>query len=274
MASLNGQTPANTYEGLLKTNDNGTLPSGADPAESITDGAGNASNLKLHQDKVDFSRIEINGNAGSQRDYLKNNGSGSLVWSQDGLVPSVGTTDQVLTKTAGGYDWADGGIQVRNGYEFGACVPVFATTGMAVSGETDFVNGDYVKIGDLVHIAFSCKILTANDGAIIKTAGWLLESTLRNFPFPTVSNGWGAMQTYNQVIGWNVSTQFLKIQNGHHGTWTVTSPEGDLLKSGKVYIGHVHGGGIFNYFVLASEGADYNIPTGSFIQIMGTFKTG
>jgi hypothetical protein len=100
MASLNGQTPANTYEGLLKTNDNGTLPSGADPAESITDGAGNASNLKLHQDKVDFDRIEINGNDGVQGDYLKNNGSGNLVWSQDGLAPS-------------GYDWANTAINNR-----------------------------------------------------------------------------------------------------------------------------------------------------------------
>ena len=105
MASLNGQTPANTYEGLLKTNDNGTLPSGADPAESITDGAGNASNLKLHQDKVDFDRIEINGNDGVQGDYLKNNGSGNLVWSQDGLAPS-------------GYDWANTAINNRiNGVE-------------------------------------------------------------------------------------------------------------------------------------------------------------
>jgi hypothetical protein len=111
MASLNGQTPANTYEGLLKTNDNGTLPSGADPAEPITDGAGNASNLKLHQDKVDFSRLEINGNTGNQGDYLQNNGSGSLVWSP---LDISGKEDVANKNMANGYAGLDQYAQIAN----------------------------------------------------------------------------------------------------------------------------------------------------------------
>lgn len=107
MASLNGQTPANTYQGLLKTNDNGTLPSGADPAVPVTDGAGNETPLKLHQDKVDIRKLEINGNDGNQGEYVRNNGSGSLVWSDAGLAPFGGTANQVLQKdTNTNYDYS------------------------------------------------------------------------------------------------------------------------------------------------------------------------
>jgi hypothetical protein len=157
MASLNGQTPADTYEGLLKTNDNGTLPSGADPAEPITDGAGNASNLKLHQDKVDFSQLEINGNTGNQGDYLKNNGSGSLVWSP---LDISGKEDVANKNALNGYAGLDQFGQIAN-----AQIPVnlgnHSINALTVFGTSDFkATVDFEKGVDFEDIVSFSKNVT------------------------------------------------------------------------------------------------------------------
>lgn len=56
MASLSGQSINTTYEGLLKTNDNGVLPTGFTNVP-VTDGAGNATGLRLGQDYIGIEPV-------------------------------------------------------------------------------------------------------------------------------------------------------------------------------------------------------------------------
>ena len=92
MASLQGTTPADTYQGLLKTNNNNTLPSGVDAAESITDGLGNESKIKLHQDYVDIAKLRADGTEGTQGQVLQAGTNGAIQWAAVPTPSVINTT--------------------------------------------------------------------------------------------------------------------------------------------------------------------------------------
>jgi hypothetical protein len=298
MASLNGQTPADTYEGLLKLYNNGTMPSGISAPTTVSDGAGNPSDLRLHEDCVEITRLSAGGTFGFDGQYLGQTGSGNLKWKDDGLipngglfgqvlrkinsenrnyswqsvneVPSGGTTNQVLTKTASGYAWANSGAT-----EFGTFTPDLTNGYGAGNTNSPQRVGHYVKIGNWAYL--TGKINTQN-GAIFSNDN--TGPSFSGVPFsPDTTASINKNFNFNTVFGWPPPPPaFSGFLGGSNGRFTIVSSTGVFITDG-----HIVGYGSFNkdtpnptvmqpYFV-AHSSSPVSVPNGAVLQFQFAYKT-
>lgn len=292
MASLNGQTPADTYEGLLKTNDNGTMPSGNDPAEVVTDGAGNASDLKLHNNHIEVRRLKTSIDFGDAGKYLGQNGNGVLNWKDDGLAPSGGASGQVLTKVDGtnyNYSWQDAGGGIPTPPSFvGHSLQVINSAGdigwrpnYVDYGTTNFIVGAssatyqlsaYYRIGQVTHCVGAMRFGSAVTIKANAIDAYTSNTYIQNLPFSATESG--ADSNFNKSFaitstpnsGWppGFTYTFNEWRGGTIGQWSVVSSTGVLLKTGVIAFGSTFNSGTaineFAYPIV--ESANYTIASG------------
>lgn len=295
MASLNGQTPADTYEGLLKLYNNGTLPSGISPPTTVSDGAGNPSDLRLHEDWVEITRLSAGGIFGLDGQYLGQTGSGNLQWKSDGLipngglfgqvlrkinsenrniswqsvneVPSGGTTNQVLTKTASGYEWA-----TAPGAEFGT----FSATISSGYGSGTTNNparvGNYVKIGQWVYTTGKFN-LTATTFPNDFSPG----PSLNAYPFAPIQND-PINNNYvleNGPFAWPPPPPvFAGYKGGTNGSFTILSDTGVFIAAGHIVgYGTLNNVGTYTPFFMVHSSSPVSVPTGSVLQFQFGYKS-
>ena len=268
MASLNGQTPAATYEGLLKTNDNGTLPSGDDPAEVVTDGAGNASDLKLHNNHIEVRRLKTTANGfGNDTQYLGANVNGVLNWKSDGLVPSGGTTDQVLTKTATGYDWVDaGGVEIT----YGTWRPSLPFIGDGNTNNPSFA-ASYIKIGTWVYCTGKVNVNAFTADNTFTTS----PHYFTNLPFGQDTSA-PINKNFYYTSSWppGSTTVFQGFHGGTNGTFTIVDSVGTYLADGFIVGFGANNWGYNTYFprLVLNSTVDVSIPAGSAMMFQFGYK--
>ena len=298
MASLNGQTPADTYEGLLKLYNNGTLPSGISPPMTVSDGAGNPSDLRLHEDWVEINRLSAGGIFGLDGQYLGQTGSGNLKWKSDGLipnggafnqvlrkinsengniswqsvneVPSGGTTNQVLTKTASGYAWQNAAALTT----YGTWTPNLSNGYGAGNTNNPARVGNYVKIGDWVYI--TGKINTFPGSTFPND---LSGPTLTGVPFSFDLNAdINKNYNYSAPFGWPPPPPtFSGFTGGTNGRFTIVSSTGVFITDG-----HIVGYGTTTAFqgtsgsapfLVAHSSSAVTVPTDAVLQFQFAYKT-
>ena len=242
MATLSGQTIANTFDSLLHVEDDtaGLVASSVD-SRVIQDGVGAASALALATDSVRITstnKLYFNDVGG---EYISGNGSHLTLTSGGDIILAVGATGSVYPSGDGGsqntYYGHDAGTALISGGNYNTLFG-YGTGAAITEGDFNVAIGGYVTMDSLVdgarNIAIGAGAMTAADGS---------ESD-------NMAIGTDAMGTLND----NSSTRNIAIGNyAADGMGTVGAHIDNL------FIGHNTGGGTWENNV-----SSYNVGIGNY----------